>query len=134
MNSLPNQGTIPLSQNPPASNVGGSGIGKEGELSPSGDFPIQEIHREVELPKEVRSVGVKSQPTVVAIPRPVQQMGVKPSGQNIQVGKGETVVLPLTQNQISEGLTKGIVDSWRWLAIWCIRRLKQLRFFQLKNQ
>jgi len=134
MNSLPNQGVIPSSQNPPLSSAGSLGVGKEGESSPSIEFPIQEIHREVDLPKEVSSVGVKSQPTVVPLPKPIQQMGVKASGQNIQIGTGSTVVLPLTQSQISEGLNKGIVDSWRWLAVWCIRRLKQLRFFQIKKE
>jgi hypothetical protein len=82
--------------------------------------------QEFELPKEVAGAGVKVHPTVVAIPPPVSQMGVKPVGQNVPVQTSPTVVLPLTDEQIATGLHQGVADSIRWLSEWCVRRLKHL--------
>lgn len=81
---------------------------------------------EVELPKEVASVGVRVQPTTVALPQSVQQLGVKPTGVNVPVQQATIVVLPLTDDQIAVGLRAGIRSSLRWLAEWCVRRLKQV--------
>ncbi len=80
---------------------------------------------EVELPKEVASAGVKVHPTTVTIPQPVQQMGIKPTGTNIPAQSATTVALPLTDDQIAHGLGQSITSSVRWLATWCVRRLKQ---------
>ena len=129
MNDLPQQGTTVSSpQSQPMFPSGTLGSTKEGEGMPVSELPMQEIGREIELPKEVASAGVKVQPTIVTIPQPVSTMGVKPAGSSVPVGTGSTITLPLTQAQITEGLEKNIQDSWRWLAVWCIRRLKQLRF------
>lgn len=134
MNDLPPSGTIVGSQQSQTTPVTGSpGVSKEGEVVPSSELPIQEIRKELELPKEVVSAGVRTQPTVVNLPKPIAQMGVKPTGNNVGFGTGSTVTLPLTQPQIAQGLKKSIVDSWRWLAVWCIRRLKQLRFLNPTN-
>jgi len=134
MNTLPQSGTIsPSSPSQPIAISGGAGIGKEGEAVPTSEQPILEIQKEVELPKEVISAGVKTSPTVINLPKPVSQMGVQPTGSNTGLGNGATVTLPLTQPQIAEGLEKNILDSWRWLAVWCIRKLKQFRLFNLTN-
>jgi len=134
MNDLPQQGNIASPEpSQPAPVPGGPGLAKEGEGISSSELPIEEIGKEVEPPKEVVSAGVKTTPTVINLPKPITQMGVKPAGPNITVGTGSTVVLPLTQPQITQGLQKSILDSWRWLAVWCIRRLKQLRFFNPTN-
>ena len=82
--------------------------------------------QEFELPKEVSSAGVKMHPTVIPLPPSVSQMGVKPAGQNIPTQTTSTVVLPLSDEQIAIGLHRGITDSVRWLAEWCVKRLKQL--------
>jgi len=81
---------------------------------------------EHDVPKEVSSAGVQVKPTVIPIPQSVAQMGVKPVGQNIPVQTMTTVTLPLTDDQIAAGLSQGITNSWRWLAEWCVRRLKQI--------
>ncbi|MEK7119271.1 MAG: hypothetical protein AAB889_01995 [Patescibacteria group bacterium] len=81
---------------------------------------------EIELPKEVASVGVKAQPTTVQLPSNVQNLGVQTVGQSGPAGQATTVVLPLTDDQIAQGLHQGITSSFRWLAEWCIRRLKQV--------
>jgi len=129
MNDLPTQGIISGSQqNSPLPTPSGSSAVKEAEVLPRGEYPVLEMQKEIELPKEVVSIGVKTQPTVVNLPKSVSQMGVKQTGVNTQFGSGAGVTLPLTQPQITQGLEKSIVDSWRWLAVWCIRKLKQFRF------
>ena len=82
--------------------------------------------QEMELPKEVAGAGVRIQPTSIPIPPPVSQMGVKPAGNNVPVQTVPAVALPLTDDQIAMGLRQSIVNSWRWLSEWCVKRLKQL--------
>lgn len=82
--------------------------------------------QEFELPKEVQTAGVRMQPTTVSIPAPVASLGVKPSGANIPVQTKSSVVLPLSDDQIARGLHESITNSVRWLAEWCVRRLKHL--------
>lgn len=87
--------------------------------------------KEFELPKEVASVGVKTQPTTVQIPPNVTDFGVKPAGLSVPVGTGQSITLPLTDAQIAEGLKQSITSSWRWLAVWCERKIKQV--FRLQH-
>lgn len=139
MNDLPtpaSPGNNPISTNNPIiqSNTalvmqGAGGVhGKETEVGRSAsELPLRETGSiEMELPKEVSAVGVKVQPASVTIPQPVQQMGVTATGTNVPLGTGAAVALPLTDEQIAQGLHQGITSSWRWLAEWCIRRLKQV--------
>ncbi len=100
----------------------------EGGIAPGEPFPLKDIGtHEVNLPKEVVAVGVSQRPTNVKIPQAVQQMGVKIIGQSQTTQQAPTVALPLTDDQIAQGLKVGVTNSWRWFAEWCIRRLKQLR-------
>ena len=80
------------------------------------------------IAKELQSAGVKIHPTTIPIPERVSQMGVKPAGSNIPVRTVTTVVLPLTDDQIAQGLHQSITSSWRWFAEWCVRQYKQLHF------
>jgi hypothetical protein len=52
-------------------------------------------------------------------------MGVQPIGQNIP-SAAPAVSLPLSDDQIATGLKQSIWSSWRWLAQWCVRKLKQV--------
>jgi len=52
-------------------------------------------------------------------------MGVKPAGYNVPVQTTTTVVIPMTDEQIAQGLQQGVAFSWRWFSEWCIRRMKQ---------
>lgn len=97
---------------------GGVGLGEPGLRDVTGG--------EVELAKEVASAGVKVHPTTVAIPQSVAQLGVKPTGTNVPAQPAPAVALPLTDDQIAVGLHQSIASSIRWLAEWCLRRLKQL--------
>ncbi len=76
------------------------------------------------LAKEVSQAGVTIRPTTIPIPKPVQQMGVAPGPANIPMPAATTV--PLTDDQIAQGLTKTVRDSWLWLSQWCIRQLKKV--------
>jgi len=135
MNDLPQSGTVPNQNQPTDTHVVGSNpIGKEGESLPSLEHSIQDIQKEIDLPKEVHAAGVKTQPTVVHLPQAVSHMGVQQTGANTQIGNGKTISLPLTQAQISEGLEKDMQYSLKWLAVWCVRKLKQFRMFQMKTK
>lgn len=103
-------------------------IGKEVEAGSLGfEQPVVKdvSGQEIELPKEVVSAGVKVQPTTVQLPQVVTQMGVQTVGQAV-VPQPATTPLPLTDDQIALGLKQSVASSWRWLAEWCIRKLKQL--------
>ncbi len=115
-----------LPQAPPQP-VSGGGLSKEVEtVGPPTEAPaLKEIGVEVPLAPEVAGVGVRVQPTTVTLPPNVSQMGVAPAGQNV-MPLAPKVVLPLTDDQIAQGLTQGITSSWMWLAEWCRRRLKQI--------
>ncbi len=109
--------------------VGGVTLGgKEKEaVSLGGEFPLIPVGQEVELPKEVAAAGVSVRPTNVPIPPKVFQMGVKPLGQNISATPSTgTITLPLTDDQIAQGMRQSAASSWRWLAEWCKRRLMQI--------
>lgn len=115
-------------QSPPDPVVGAPvGVHKEIEnAAPPSESPmVQEYGREVDsLPKEVASAGVTIRPTTIPIPPPAASLGVTPGPSNIPLPTA-TVVLPLSDDQIAQGLGKSISTSWRWLAEWCLRRLKQ---------
>lgn len=116
MNDLPTP-----SGDPPA----GGSINKEQETGRVTEAPLRPTGQETELSPEVVSSGVKITPTTVPIPPSVAQMGVKPAGQNVPAAT-VTVSLPLSDDQIAQGLKQSIWSSWRWLAQWCVRRLKQV--------
>ncbi len=88
----------------------------------------QEVDR---LPKEVTSAGVSIHPTTIPVPAPVRQMGVKPSGANIPM-PAAAVTFPISDDQIVRGVHENLTSSLRWLAEWCLRRLKQVHM-GLKN-
>ncbi len=111
--------------------MGGSTIGsKEKEtLGGLSEFPGS-IGQEGEIPKEAASVGVSMRPTTVPIPQPVAQW-VTPLGQNVPIASSTgTITLPITDAEIVQGLSQSPTTSWRFLAEWCKRRLKQLRLWR----
>ncbi len=123
MSDLPDKPITPSSPASGQSSIskeieGGVGLGEPGLRDVAGG--------EVELPKEVASAGVNVRPTTVSIPQPVAQLGVKPTGANVPAQPAPAVALPLTDDQIAAGLHQSIASSIRWLAEWCVRRLKQL--------
>ncbi len=99
---------------------------KEGIGLGSSELPLTAVGMEGELPKEVIGAGVKVQPTSLSVPPVVQKMGVQPVGGQPATVSSSAVALPLTNDQIAQGLHQSITTSWRWLAEWCVRKLKQL--------
>ena len=87
---------------------------------------LQEIGQEMPLPSEVAKAGVTIQPSSVKISPAVSQLGVKVVGAPTPVIKtATTITLPLSDEQIAQGLNQSIMSSWRWLAQWCERQLKR---------
>jgi hypothetical protein len=94
--------------------------------------PLKEDGMDIELSPEVTAVGVSVQPTTINLPANLTQAGVQPAGQNVTVGDGSSVKLPLSDDQILSGLHQKPTSSWRWLAEWCIKKLKTLHI-AIKN-
>lgn len=88
---------------------------------------LKEFGREAALPSEAAAAGVKLHPTTVTVPQPVASLGVKPVGDTATSQSAPTVTLPLNDDQIAKGLHQSITSSWRWLAEWCMRKIKQIR-------
>ncbi|MDO8451368.1 MAG: hypothetical protein Q7S76_00690 [bacterium] len=148
MNDLPDPtpqvGNRPIHTNnpiiqlkPPISTAGASsgGGGKELEtITGSGleAVGVREIGREANLPAEVAGAGVSIHPISVTLPPNLAKMGVQPAGEAVTLGKGTTIHLPLTDEEIALGMRQNITSSWRWLAAWCVRRLLQVHV-GLKN-
>lgn len=109
---------------------GGSPVGSMAKEStpPVGNVEaplVTEVGKEVSLSPEVKKAGVTVTSDTVVLPKPVQHMGVKQVGQSAPVPPIPTVTLPLSDDQIAKGLHQSLLTSWRWLAEWCTRQLKQ---------
>ena len=102
----------------------GSGLGeKEKEVVGSKEV-IREVGKEIEPPKEVEETGVKLKKEEIKLPPPIEKLGVKPSAPAVPP-PSSTVTLPLTDDQVMQGLASPIVSSLRWLAEFCLRQLKK---------
>ena len=88
---------------------------------------IAEIRQETVLPEEVSNAGVTIKPTSINLPPTVKNFGVSVVGASAQVVTvvAPAVSLPLSDEQIAQGLHQSIKSSWRWLAEWCRRQLQQ---------
>ncbi len=100
--------------------------GKEGEIIPAMESPLKGVGQEIQLPKEIESVGVKVTPQTVPLPPQLQQAGVQAVGANVPVPvhHAPAIQLPLTDEQIAKALKESIKHSIRWLAEWCVRKVK----------
>lgn len=130
MNDLPTS-AVPNSMIPQRpQKVGGGGLHKEIEVLPGQtESPVApEYGRDQELSPDVAAAGVRIHPTSIPVPPPIASMGVAPAGANVAM-PAPAVKMPLTDDQIAQGLKQSITSSWRWLSEWCVRRLKQ---FHLK--
>lgn len=85
---------------------------------------------ETPLSAEVAHAGVRMKTDTIELPKPVSQLGVTVVSQapSAPVSAVPTIVLPLTDEQIAQGLQQSITSSFRWLAEWCERRLKEIHF------
>lgn len=110
------------------SSIAGSAVGKERELIGQGTTEVvSEISQEVELPKEVEKAGVEALKDTIELPPDIKKLGVTPAGPTTPVAITvplPKVVLPISDQQIVAGLHVQIINSLRWLALWCVRKLK----------
>lgn len=81
--------------------------------------------REVEIPPEVKDVGVQPIQDEIEILQGVPS-GVIHAGPETPIVTQPTgvVKLPLTDEEIEKALHHKIVDSILWLATWCLRQIK----------
>ena len=130
MNNLPNNGDSSTQKTVITPPIGS--FGKEVEISSAGatESALQDLGKEMDLPKEVLSAGVRTQPITVSIPPPVSNLGVKVTGTPVPIIKTSPATLPLSDVQIAEGLHTNIANSFRWLAEWCRYKLKKLGLIQ----
>jgi len=128
MNNLPDTSGKSTNSHIPPVSTATVGIGKESEgISISDDETnLQAAGVEMELPKEVSAVGVTQQPTVIPIPQPISQLGLKPTGSNIPIQTSPSVTIPLSDSELAQGLHMSVINSFRWLAQWCQKQLKIL--------
>ncbi|HLB60350.1 MAG TPA: hypothetical protein VJL83_01980 [Patescibacteria group bacterium] len=113
-------------QQSPVTN-GVSGLHKEQEVPRLNEEPTIEAVKEFEVSPEVaRHVTV--QRDTVEIPPDLRQLGVQhaPQDQTAAATVLPNLTLPLTDDQIGEGLQAGIRTSFRWLAAWCVKQLEKL--------
>jgi len=101
--------------------------GKEGEAVrvATAEFPLQEVGSEIELSKEVILSGVQvhsadKPPQIIEEQSVVRVAQAAPKAQI----PGDSVVLPLTDEQIAKALHQSVTTSVRWLAEWCVRKMK----------
>lgn len=81
------------------------------------------------LSPEVAHAGIRMRSDTVTIPKNVAQLGVKVVNQPPpSAAQTPSIVLPLNDEQIAQGLHQSITSSFRWLAEWCERRLKEIHF------
>lgn len=105
------------------------GVSKEHEVSRAvAPETVSEITQEVELPIEVEKAGVEIIKDTIELPPDVKKLGVTTSGSSVQVASTPIlpqIVLPISDQTVITGLHAQILSSLRWLAVWCVRRLKR---------
>lgn len=96
---------------------------------------VSEITQEVELPKEVEKAGVEVIKDTIELPPDIKKLGVTPMGSSVPVPTATAlpqIILPISDQTVIVGLHAQILNSLRWLAVWCVRRLKRAHI-TLKN-
>lgn len=107
-----------------APQAGASTTGKEQEPIPSSETAIED-HREIKVSKEVEP-HVKVVKDTVEIPPDLKKAGVSkpPSQTSVSDATSTSQKLPMSDDQIGEGLHASITSSARWLAEWCLKQLR----------
>ena len=103
-----------------------TGISKEQEASaviPS--EALSEVSSEIEMAQEVEQAGVKKIGETIELPPDVKKLGVTPSVPAVTSTALPSVVLPISDQKVIQGLHIEMANALRWLAVWCIKRLKK---------
>ena len=107
-----------------------STLGKEQEPVALSQEAVQHISTEIEIPEEVKRAGVTRLSETIELPPDVRKLGVtsanvpltSPTASSTTIPK---IVLPITDAEVVSGLHAKITSALRWLAQWCIKRLKK---------
>lgn len=106
------------------------------------DMPVVRHSEQIEMiPEHERPVDVPAPVEVVSnrvdVPPDIARIGVTNAPQDqtiVQTTQGALPTLPLTDDQIGQGLSQKPKSSFRWLAEWCLRQLRKLHFTIQKVQ
>ena len=101
---------------------------KEHEAKPVGQIEaVTEVAPEIELSKEVKEAGVtKLEGQTIELPPDVKKLGVTPIGSPAPVVSPlPEVTLPISDSQVAAGFSEPITDSFRWLVVWCMKKLQK---------
>lgn len=104
------------------------GIGtKERELFQRQDeLQLEEIRKGLELGTEVKEAGVELLThEELELPPQVKQMGVTQIETEINLPQTVPMVVPLADEQIVKSTGASVWASLTWLAQWCLRQLKK---------
>lgn len=99
-----------------------SGERKETLISEREKFPVVERPVTPEIPPEIEHVEAVSG-AEISLPQPVTDDQGQVILDNVAPRK-VVIKLPLTEEEMRRGLHYKIVDSFRWLAEWCLRLVK----------
>lgn len=106
-----------------------STAGKEQEgVKISPETAAVETSAEIEISKEVERAGVELLKDTIELPPDVKKLGVTTAGTSTPVTTTTVlpqVPLPISDQQVVAGLHAQILSSLRWLATWCVRKLKK---------
>ncbi|MBM3283955.1 hypothetical protein FJY90_06995 [Candidatus Gottesmanbacteria bacterium] len=132
-NNNPADAQLPKSTTTPSINTSSTAksvpsISKEQEMAYAPLETVQAVLHEIEIPEEVEKAGVKSIGETIELPPDVKKLGVAPAGISTTLPSTTTlpqIVLPLSDQNVFIGLHAKVTSALRWLAIWCIRKLKK---------
>lgn len=131
---MPTQDQNPVQTNgkTPAPVVPSGSMSKEGDMPRVNEPLIQEVP-EFEIPKEVAG-HISKVAEHIEIPPDLKNIGVTTPHSHGKVSDAlqKDLKLPLTDDQIGQGLKADIKSSFRWLAVWCVKQLRRAGF-QLKE-
>lgn len=105
-----------------------SSVGKEQEaIKITAAEEVASISVEATLPEEVEKAGVEIVKETIELPPDVKKLGVTTTGPSVSVVTTTIpqIPLPISDQQVVVGLHAQLLSSLRWLAIWCIRKLKK---------
>lgn len=111
----------------PTAVSGSSKGGKEAEPIKSADT-FQTITAEVQPQPEVKKAGVEVIKDSIELPPDIKSLGVSPAGASVPMTVAASipqVVLPIPDNIVVAGLHTKVGNAVRWMAVWCIKKLKK---------
>lgn len=125
----PADNTIPSANKQQPPSVANATIHKEHEipLASTASEAVSEMTTEVEISPEVEKAGVTAYKETIELPPDIKKLGIAPTGSATPVVTTVVppVVLPISDDKVVAGLHARLLSSLRWLAVWCIKKLKK---------